>query len=110
MRDVTTTERASRRLTDVGQAVLALAFVAVIAALAAMGVARLGAGMVQRQQAQAAADAVALAAVNGGESRIENVAAANGAEVVRVTWLGEDVMVEVVVHHARAVARATRAP
>lgn len=110
MRGATRATVGRRRTEDRGQAVLAMAFVVVIAAVAAGAVARLGAELVLGQQAQAAADAVALAAAQGDGADVGRVATANMAEVVRVTRLGDDVIVEVRVHAVRAVARATRAP
>lgn len=95
---------------DGGQAVLMVALLAVLAAGAAMGVARLGAVLVRGQQARAVADAAALAAVDGGPVAAGRVAAANGGRVLRVVTIGDDVLVEVVVGDSSAVARATRAP
>lgn len=107
-RDEVEWNRSMRR--DRGQAVLAVALVVAVAACAGWGIARLGAVMVQQQHARAAADAAALAAVQGGEQAARQVAAANGAELSRVTILGGDVVVEVAVGSSRAKARATRAP
>lgn len=100
-------QRAQR---DHGQAVLMVALLAVLAAGAAMAVARLGAVLVHDQHAQAVADAAALAAAGGGSVEATRVVAANGGRVLRVVTLGDDVVVEVAVSGSTAVARATRAP
>ncbi|MEY4173384.1 MAG: hypothetical protein RI900_549 [Actinomycetota bacterium] len=99
-----------RSVPERGQAVLLVAVVVVLAAASSMALARFGATLVLRQQAQAVADAVALAAVQGGEASARRVAEANGGTLVRSTTLGADVLVEVLVGGSRAVARATRAP
>lgn len=67
-------------------------------------------GLVHRQQAQSAADAAALAGVNGGRSASAALASANDAALVSWSRDGDEVTVTVVVADHRATARATDAP
>lgn len=67
-------------------------------------------GLVDRQHAQSAADAAALAGVIGGRSESEAVAAANEATLVAWSRAGHEVTVTVSVGGQQASARATDAP
>ena len=63
-------------------------------------------------RAQIAADAAALAAVNGGEEAARQLASRNDAEVLNIQWVGADadiveVMVEVDGMSAQAFATGT---
>lgn len=115
-----------RRSDDRGAMVLVVAVVVAIAGLAAVATAELGVAMVERRRAQLAADAAALAGVDGGVRAATRLAAANGARLVAITRTGdavvvpgqvagqvmEQVTVEVTVEvgSARATARATNGP
>lgn len=98
---------------DRGQAVVlviivaAVLFVAVLSAAATMG-----RHAIERGRAQSVADAVALAAVIGGDSAARQVASANGAAILSLVFDQRDDAVSVVVRvgDATAVARATDAP
>jgi len=104
--------------TDRGQAVPLLLAVVVLCALAAVAVGRAGAALVAHQRAQQAADAAALAGVDGGERRASAIAAANGATVEAfhrevVTGARLDVVTVTVTVRAggsSATARATNGP
>lgn len=63
-----------------------------------------------RQRAQHAADAAALAALDGDRALAAQVAARSHATIVSVVWLGTVVEVRVRVGDHDATARATRAP
>lgn len=98
---------------DRGQAVvlaLVVATVLFVAVLVAAGV--MGTRVAQRARAQAAADAVALAAVIGGDAAARQVAAANDAVVVSLSFDAATRSATVVVRvgEASATARATDAP
>jgi hypothetical protein len=67
-------------------------------------------GLVDRQQARSAADAAALAGVDGGRAAAESLADANGAELVGWMRDGRRVTVRVRVGDQIAVARATDEP
>lgn len=67
-------------------------------------------GLIDRQHAQAAADAAALAGVEGGRSAAVSIAAANGAVLVSWRTRGDEVTVVVQIDGQRASARATDAP
>jgi hypothetical protein len=66
--------------------------------------------VVDRQRAQHAADAAALAGVTGGQQASLELARRNGAMVVGWSREGHDVVVTVTLDGRRAVARATDAP
>lgn len=66
--------------------------------------------VVDRQRAQNAADAAALAGVTGGSGAAAHLAAENGAELVSWRRSGRDVVVVVSVDGREATARATDAP
>lgn len=68
------------------------------------------ADLIDHQRAQSAADAVALAGVNGGRSSSNAFAAANEAELVGWRRDGRTVTVEVRVGDQTAIARATDEP
>jgi hypothetical protein len=82
----------------------------VLGALLAIGVARAGAVVVQRQRAQIAADAAALAGVHGGRAMATAVATANGASLQSFDVRGDEVLVTVTVGAVDASARATDGP
>ena len=95
---------------DRGQAVMLVVAVVALLAVLLMGLARFGARVVQIEQAQVAADAAALAGVVQGRSAAAALAARNGARLVEFRQVGDDVIVVVECHGARATSRATRAP
>ena len=100
-----------RHETDRGSMALATMLVGVAltsAVLTAMvpWVAELG----DRQQAQIAADAAALAGVTGGRSASARLAVANDATLISWRLVGDDVIVTVEVGAQRASARATDGP
>jgi hypothetical protein len=84
-----------------------------VAALASTGVARLGEATAGRARADAVADLVALAAVDGGEPAGRAVARANGATVVRMAPTASgatSVRIALEGVHARAAAAAIGEP
>ena len=89
---------------------MVVAAVLALTVLASAGLARLGAGLVEASRAQAAADAAALAGVEGGAPAAARLAAHNGARLVWVDRVGDDVVVVVQVGDAQATARASAAP
>ena len=95
---------------DRGQAVALLLMVVVMAALAVVGTGQFGARIIDRGQAQTAADAAALVAIDGGRSEAVRLAADNGARLV--SYLEHDGAITVVVDVGgqRATARATDGP
>lgn len=95
---------------DRGAVVLVVAVAAAVAGLVAVATAELGVAMVQRQRAQHAADAAALAALDGGREGAARLAAANGARLVSFARRGEVVEVVVALGRARAVAGASDGP
>jgi len=95
---------------DRGQAVWLVLAVAVIIAVVALAAARFSLRLVAREQAQVAADAAALAALDGGREAAARLAASNHAQLIVCDLIGDDVVVTVVVDGERATARATRAP
>ncbi len=108
-------EPIDRRARDRGQAVLLLLLPALaLATVVALAVGHSGRQVIDRSRAQAAADAAALAGVDGGRSAATALAAANGAALVAfdATPDGEyvTVVVEVTVGDAHATARATNGP
>ena len=66
--------------------------------------------LTHRQQARSAADAAALAGVNGGRAAAASIAQANDAALVSWARDGRDVTVEVRVGDQVVMARATDAP
>lgn len=87
-----------------------LPVVLVLAALVAVGTARLGVAVVAEHRAQVAADAAALAGVRGGEVAAADLAMANGARLVSFERSGNDVVVVVARGEANATARASDGP
>ena len=83
-----------------------VAFTAAVGA----GLAALARDLVDASRARAAADAAALAAVDGGRAAAARLAGANGATLVSWAENGDDVVVEVRVGDALARARATDGP
>lgn len=99
---------AQQRSGDEGQAtalVLAVVALAVVVLLALVPLVR---AAHDRASAQTAADAAALAGAAEGEPVARQVAASNGAALVRWRAAGTQVWVEVVVGRAHAVAKAER--
>jgi Flp pilus assembly protein TadG len=105
-----TSRRRIRRRGDQGQATVLVAAVLAVTVLATAGIARLGGAMVDASRAQAAADAAALAAVEGGADAAVRLADRNGARLVSVSRVGDDVVVVVEVDGASATARARALP
>ena len=66
--------------------------------------------LIDRERAQHAADAAALAGVAGGQSAATQLAAANGATLVAWSRAGFEVTVTVRVGDQQATARATNEP
>ena len=95
---------------DRGQATLLVVAVATIVVVLMVAVARFGATVTTIEQVQVAADAAALAAVDGGVAAAARLATANGAELVSVRRVGDGVIVIVELDGRRASARAERAP
>jgi hypothetical protein len=85
-----------------------VALAMVMAGGGAMLLGRLGQAAVARAEARTAADAAALAGAADGEQAAREVAAANGATVIRYQTLGDDTRVTVEVGPAQAVGRAHR--
>lgn len=85
----------------VGTAITAAVLIAIVPMLG---------DLVDRQRAQAAADAAALAGVSEGRGGAAALAAANGGVLVAWSESGDEVTVVVVVGGQRAQARATDAP
>lgn len=100
----------SNQTTDRGQAVLLMAVVVVFAALVAVGVAQAGAVVLQRQRAQTAADAAALAGLDGGRTASARLASLNGAALVSFDRQGSFVTVVVSIGRVHARARASDGP
>ena len=98
---------------DRGQsAVMLLIVIAILAGALGTALADFGSAVGERTRAQTAADAAALASLDGGRSAAARLAAANGAAVV--SWSSgpgpNDVIVTVRVGDSMATARATDAP
>lgn len=95
-----------------GSAVLLVPVALALCVAMLLGVARLGDGAVRRARADGVADLVALAGAVDGPRAAEAVAAANGAELLGTSRVGEAVRVEVRVEGlaARAAARPTERP
>ncbi len=98
------------RAHDRGQAVVLLLVVVVLVVLSMVAVARFGARVVGIEQAQIAADAAALAGVDGGRAAAARLASANDGVLLAFARVGDDVLVTVDVRGVKAVARASRAP
>lgn len=89
---------------------LAVALAVVLAGTMAVATAELGVAMVQRQRAQLAADAAALAGLEGGPAAAARLARENGGRLVAFRRSGWVVTVEVVAGRASASARASDGP
>ena len=101
------------RVPDRGQAVVLVLGAVVLAVVCTVALARFGGTVTDRERAQAAADAAALAATDGGRTAAFTVALANGAVLVAFTVLDAEagtVELTVALGTASATARATRAP
>ena len=101
------------RSRDAGQAALVVVVATlVLMAAVVLGAASLGRTTTDRARARTAADAAALAALEGGRAAAVELAVANGAELV--SWARgpgpHDVTVVVAVGDVRATARASNAP
>ncbi|QGG93627.1 pilus assembly protein TadG-related protein [Actinomarinicola tropica] len=83
-----------------------VALLMLVVAGVAVGVVTVGTVLVDRATARTAADAAALVAALEDDAAARDVAEDNGARLVRVVRLGDEVEVEVAVGRARARARA----
>jgi len=96
---------------DRGSVMVFVVLVAVAFTVAAgIGLAQLSRDLIDVSRARSAADAAALASLEGGHAAAVELAAANGATVVSWAQVGADVLVEVRVGDAVANARATNDP
>lgn len=93
-----------------GQATVLLLAVIALVVVMMVATAHFAGRVVNRGQAQIAADAAALAGTDGGRKAAAQLADANGGVLVSFTVVGEAVQVVVRVDDAIATARATRAP
>jgi hypothetical protein len=100
----------SKPTPDRGQAIVLVLAAVVVAVTCAVAVGRFSARLVDKQQAQLAADAAALAGVDGGQDAAERLALANDGVLMSFDLNGNEVVVEVRVGDELARARATRAP
>ncbi len=96
------------RWTERGSVLPLMVLAVVLAALIAMGIARIGGAARDRAQAQTAADAAALAGAAEGPGAAKALAEANGAHLVSYRQEGLDTSVAVEVGPARATGRAHR--
>lgn len=90
--------------------VLLVTVAVVLAATVAVATAELGVAMVQRQRAQTAADAAALAGLDGGSGAASRLAARNGGRLIGFVDRDAIVTVTVRVGDAVAVASASDGP
>ncbi|WP_040492945.1 pilus assembly protein TadG-related protein [Ilumatobacter nonamiensis] len=96
---------------DRGQAaVLVVSVVAVLLVVFVLAIATMGRTSIDRTRAQTAADAAALASLDGGAGSAADLAARHGAEVVSWSQHGDEVLVVVRIGDVRATARASDAP
>ena len=96
---------------DRGSALVLVVLVAAAFTVAAgAGLTALSRDLIDVSRARSAADAAALASVEGGQAAAIELATANGATLVSWAQLGSDVVVEVRVGDAVARARATNVP
>jgi hypothetical protein len=96
---------------DRGSALVLVVLVAVAFTVAAgAGLTALSRDLIDVSRARSAADAAALASVEGGQAAAIELATANGATLVSWAQVGSDVVVEVRVGDAVARARATNVP
>ena len=99
----------SRR--DRGSAMVMVVVVSVaFTAAGGAALAGLSRDLIDVSRARSAADAAALASVEGGPAAASELAAANGATLVSWARVGSDVVVEVRIGDATARARATNVP
>ncbi len=90
-----------------GQAVPLVAALVGVAVVLVLAMGELAADVVDAGQARSAADAAALAGVEGGRQASSTIAASNGAALVMWRRDGADVVVTVRVRDATATSRAT---
>jgi hypothetical protein len=102
--------RSGRRVRERGQATVLLLAVVALVLVAMVATARFGARVVAKEQAQVAADAAALAGVEGGQAAARRVAVANHGLLLGFLGDGETVLVVVRVGTEVATAKAKRAP
>ncbi|MGA9278319.1 pilus assembly protein TadG-related protein [Ilumatobacter sp.] len=96
---------------DRGQAaILVITMVAVLAVVFSLAVATMGRTSIDRTRAQTAADAAALAALDGGANAAADLASRHGAVVVGLSRSGSEVTVTVRLGDVSATARASDAP
>lgn len=98
------------RSNDRGQVTVLAALSLGMAVVFMAGIALMGAGLRDRTQAQGAADAAALAGAAEGQVSAAEVAAANGARLVRFERESGAVVVEVAIGEVNASARARARP
>ena len=91
-----------------GQATPLWAIVLLLAALLLVPTGLVARAVIERAEAQSAADAAALAGALDGEDEARAVARMNGARVERYQVVGDTVEVVVIVGGRRATARALR--
>lgn len=94
---------------DDGEAVLTALAGAGLALALAVALGDLAGDVIDAARARTAADAAALAGVDGGRAGSDRLASANDAEVVAWSQVGDDVTVTVRVGDASATARASGA-
>ena len=97
------------RADDRGQAVPLVAVVVVLAIVVTFAIGHLGRSVVDAGRARTAADAAALAGVEGGREAAERVAVANGATLVSwsVAGAADAITVTVTVRVGRSSAKAS---
>lgn len=103
-------ERCESARYDRGQATVLLLAIVVVVAVLTTAIGDLGKRISDRETAQLAADAAALAGVVGGRDAAERLAGFNGALLVHFELEATEVYVEVRVGNEHAWARSTRAP
>ncbi len=99
-----------QRDTELGQAVVLLLAVVVLAALSLVAVGVFSQRIVNRGRAHTAADAAALAATTGGRPAAERMATSNGGHLIAYAEDGDVVAVVVEVAGERAAASASDGP
>lgn len=105
------TTASNRRRSDRGQAaVLVLVVVAVLLVAISSAVAAMGRATIDRTRAQTAADAAALASLEGGPTAAADLAGRHGAVVTAWSSSGDSVTVTVRIGEVSATARASDAP
>jgi Flp pilus assembly protein TadG len=96
---------------DRGQAaILVLVVVAVLLVTISAAVVAMGRTTIDRTRAQTAADAAALASLEGGATAAADLAARHGATVISWSSSGHEVTVTVRLGDSSATARASDAP